>query len=456
MIKASALLHWIVLSLSVLSLVAPKTGYCGPTAPTGFKAVIPLFRDNLLLEKLSASWDVAIVDRAGGRRPLKQFREIYSLSQFEEGPATQPFWRSISVRSSQGLEELKGWFFFQSDEGFHFVQRGLRTENPFAIFSFPALGVATAVSAGQIRFKGNHLFLYSIEYTVDQQGRMGQTILVDPSTGKFHVVANKFIRLMNGDDDLYSLSGSELSFPGAKINVSLDQLDRFHTGNVGLNVMSGALPAKAAHDTEIFGRGPIEKTAPSQNPVGQPENVTGTGFAQSATSKAQVVASAPVEIRYVDDTYSVYVDTSNENRGTYVRRNGDGKVVKISTSAVGALQAGNPPKSLLHVENGILSHKKLPRKIDLEKFNIEARWIPTLSEEDAINDHDEDDGVRNQQKGANKAPKVNLIRWLETTFQDVRGDGKRRVKPVKSRRELVEQMVGKLTASGKASSVYYG
>jgi ATP-dependent Clp protease ATP-binding subunit ClpA len=455
----------LLLSFSMTATAAPSMFTTGPKS-NAHEEIVPLPQSNyLFLKNAGERWQVGIVGPQGQRSLLFEGAQVSSVTRFAEGPSTefQRPWTTHTMMNHNGLVPISTWFMFSSENGYHFVRRMRNADSPFALFNFTEQNSPPKkMSSNHVRdAEGQYYFLFSWQTQTGHEA----TYLVRED-GHAISVAKKFIDLGEGTDSAtYQVVNDVLKFKAdssikIKIGTEFEPTEGVHV--VHMKTIPASAPTAAeprsqslvgaaisrASETLKSGVAGLQQQAEDLGIVTpRAQFVERSGSVSAHVGQATVShqpaseQEAPPEIplprgakthkvMYGELEYEVFSSEEKDNSGTFIRRVQDGKTVKISTKQVEFLNPGGDERMVVQVQDGILSHPLLLRQIDMDKFDIEERYTPTLAE----------------------AP----VEWFDSNFTDGRHTGRVKVKPVAKRKDIIENVRTTLSSRGKSSTVLFG
>lgn len=313
---------------------------------------------------------------------------IQSISQFEsQSIGLGDKVTRILIEKNGAYEAASNWFSIQSNDSLFLFFKGT---NGLESFQFPNhKDTALKFNFSLVKVQNaDGTSAFNIIYSIASRDRQ-VTYLVDYKTGNYWTLTDRFVKLdskislsKNSDPDLkIDLNGHTVSLAKTMERPS-HQLIRNNSQSTG--VTNQFIKEGAA-------LGSLETSGISES-LGVPK-VTSDQNNSSASDSANkdVPVMPPVQVNLIienkGEKFQIY-SVNKENSGIFVKRVADGVVVKISYQH--SLPSSNAATGGFVIQDGILSHPNLIRKVDLEKsssgedmFKIESTFSPeSLSSDD--------------------------------------------------------------------------
>jgi hypothetical protein len=477
--------------VSLLVLPASASILAGSASMPNEERIPMRFNDNPVVSFQMApenKWAASIVLK-GQRHSLGLYNKVEWITESTLNAASryEKPWAKLPMPNGPegGLSSSPTWFAFGSEQGLHLIRRlnmSGDASKDFVFLTFPEFAGQKihAVSSALVSIPAKNDASITITVLSVKSESGDKTLAIRGDTGDSRVISDKYQVLEQSGQALvkYDYKEKKFLFNTSKTptTLTLDELSAkpiLHAVAVspaaGVPEASSAisnshaqamseLVARASDDrkkiaadgmkrAEAAGQqmkdvmgfvGDSVKQIRTDGKAAVPAPANAGFFDAPAAKPAQGVGTqAPAGQDRIDfesngEKFTIYRVTNGKEAGTYVERSSDKSRVKMAAEATPLGPADGDPSIAIVVEDGILSHPMILRRIDLDAFAAETSFKPTAS------------------------VKPDRIAWFRGTFQDQREKMTAPVTPIPSRQPLVDQMLRNLKQDNRSSSFVVG
>ena len=482
---------FIILLVSFSSAVFAANGVSNPSGeeriefPNGVQ---------IYLRPTGSKWEVGYV-KDHKRIALFGNDRILTVSQFAQSAVkTQKAWTNLPIMKDGQLVVASTFFFVMSETGLQFMRYlpGV-PETPWFGFNVPEVKTVSMnrFSSSIAKYGDDILIPFSFS---DQKGNHGTYVIrvTTTSEGKYShyqvIALNKeFYELENGNLKKFKVVGDEAQLDGKTFNLKTlfkNARQETHRGQIvedftqaksstsiiragatsvlevvrdvsqrGLEKISGdnsstQPPISFNHDNGF--KTPGSAAVPAQESTATSKELEEFEAFEKATREQALAhqgvnhdangkSGERVELSYEGYKFVVYnLETKSGDgkiiSGVYVQRESDKVTVQIAARMVNLSKQGDIEG--FSIDEGILKHPDLERRIDLEvngkhdSFKMESTFIPRKNSSE--------------------------IAWLDGTFESFRSQIDSRVTVIEGRKALVADISEQILKPNRASSVLIG
>jgi hypothetical protein len=430
----------------------------------------------LYLRSIDRQWEIGYI-KDNKRISLVTSERILTVSQFAQSDIrNQKVWRSLPITKNAQIENASTWFFAMTEQGLHFFRYLPGSKDaPWVNFHLPQIKSVSLnrFSTSQTIFDGETLLLVSFS---GEKNEKGTYIIRVVSNGeekytKYQVISlnKEFHEFEMGGAKKFKISGSDFNLDGTAYNLKtlfknpnqvvnkgqfIEDLTPTPKSSILKAGLTSALSTVRDASSSVLDRinndsnsapaPTLNKTVPGFQPVNPPP-VAPVHIQNESTQEVAVVnnnsgkSGERIELKYKGDKYVVYnLETKGQDgnlvQGVYVERESDKSKVQIATRMVNLSKEGDIEG--FSIDEGILKHPDLVRKIDLEKnethdfFKMEATYTPRKNSSE--------------------------VAWLDGAFENFRSMMESRVSVIDGRKSIVHEIVEQLNKPNRASSILVG